>query len=50
MQVEILSRGEENGVLAARGTIRVRYNARKIFESLCDPEAWETKSSCGCDG
>jgi len=25
-------------VLAARGTIRVRYNARKIFESFCDPE------------
>ena len=21
-----------------RGTIRVRYNARKIFESFCDPE------------
>eukprot|EP00913_Durusdinium_trenchii_P035519 g33239.t1 len=40
-EVEILARGEENGVLAARGTIRVQYNARRIFESLCDPE--ETK-------
>jgi len=37
-EVEILSRGEDGGVLAARGTIRVRYNARKIFESFCDPE------------
>lgn len=37
-EVEILARGEENGVLAARGTIRVQYNARRIFESLCDPE------------
>jgi len=37
-EVEILSSGEENGVLAARGTIRVRYSAKRIFESLCDPE------------
>jgi len=37
-EVEILARGEENGILAARGTIRVRYNAKQIFQSLCDPE------------
>ncbi|CAJ1354918.1 unnamed protein product [Effrenium voratum] len=38
LEVEILARGEENGILAARGTIRVRYNAKQIFQSLCDPE------------
>eukprot|EP00440_Ansanella_granifera_P011501 gb/GFBE01012486.1/.p1 GENE.gb/GFBE01012486.1/~~gb/GFBE01012486.1/.p1 ORF type:complete len:362 (+),score=54.93 gb/GFBE01012486.1/:1-1086(+) len=37
-EVEIVSKGQGNGVLAARGTLRVRYNARKIFENLCDPE------------
>eukprot|EP00931_Biecheleriopsis_adriatica_P076949 TRINITY_DN50605_c0_g1_i1.p1 TRINITY_DN50605_c0_g1~~TRINITY_DN50605_c0_g1_i1.p1 ORF type:complete len:355 (+),score=79.97 TRINITY_DN50605_c0_g1_i1:157-1221(+) len=37
-EVETVSDSADNGVLAARGTLRVRYDARKIFEALCDPE------------
>eukprot|EP00930_Biecheleria_cincta_P059025 TRINITY_DN44792_c0_g1_i1.p1 TRINITY_DN44792_c0_g1~~TRINITY_DN44792_c0_g1_i1.p1 ORF type:complete len:345 (-),score=55.76 TRINITY_DN44792_c0_g1_i1:214-1224(-) len=37
-EVEILSTGATSGVLAARGTIRVRHNALRIFERLCDLE------------
>jgi len=36
-EVEVVSIGT-NEVLAARGTIRVPYNARKIFENICNPE------------
>mmetsp|Transcript_85520 Transcript_85520/g.190037 ORF Transcript_85520/g.190037 Transcript_85520/m.190037 type:complete len:312 (+) Transcript_85520:129-1064(+) len=37
-EVEILRSGQENGVYAARGTVRVRSGAYEIFKRLTDPE------------
>eukprot|EP00442_Polarella_glacialis_P053994 CAMPEP_0115061506 /NCGR_PEP_ID=MMETSP0227-20121206/8043_1 /TAXON_ID=89957 /ORGANISM="Polarella glacialis, Strain CCMP 1383" /LENGTH=332 /DNA_ID=CAMNT_0002446811 /DNA_START=50 /DNA_END=1048 /DNA_ORIENTATION=- len=37
-EVEIISTGLGTGVLAARGTVRVRASASRVFEALCDPE------------
>lgn len=37
-EVEVVNAGEKDGILAARGSIRVLASAREIFERLCDPQ------------